>query len=131
MKRSLGILAMLTIIFSACESEGEIPELGTCVQVRMLDSVCATTVLQFVNTDLGEDGWAHHPTNDAVYDNVFTTTLTCSDWDRIPEGADTFWVRIIEEPLPDPGCAVCLALPANAPETRFTVTVVDNCFQER
>lgn len=107
---------------SSCDN-GDKPN---CAEVKIIDQICGQYVLQVVsgtiNVDL-TDGWQSY--DGKVYDNVFYTYMPCES--NLPEDlSETFFVKAVEE-RESGGCAVCLALLANRPETTIAVEVVSFC----
>ena len=136
MKRnSFIILTSLFLFLSAGCEKTERNNTEGCVQVKVLDAVCNTAVLQILDPDyyhLGENGYQK---DGITYDHVFGTVFPC----KLPNNnlsvrpnqvvADKpFYVKIIDQPEPsDPNCGTCLAVVSNAPSKWLHVSVSQQC----
>lgn len=136
MKRnSFIILTSLFLFLSAgCEKTEQTSTEG-CVQVKILDAVCNTAVLQILDPNyyyLGENGYQK---DGITYDHVFATVLPCKLADTTLPGrpnqgvADKpLYVKIIDQPEPsDPNCGTCLAVVSNAPSKWLHISVSQQC----
>ena len=125
-KLILPLMMVLALTFS-CDDEGIDPT-ENCIEVTLVAELCGQAVLQVVSDahfNLGENGWEW---NDTVYNNVFSTDLSCDAMQNMPRDGSSFTIRLVEDQ--DPGnCAVCLALFSGRPDTFHYVEMVDNCNQ--
>lgn len=135
MKKSFSILLMaFSLAFlTACEKTEETHPEG-CVQVKILDAVCRSAVLQITDPayyHLGVNGYVK---NGVTYDHVFTTIFPCklpSDSIIRPNTgvADRpFYVQILEQPeASDPNCGSCMAVVSNAPNKILYIKFSEKC----
>ena len=136
MKRNSFIILTSLFLFLAmgCEKTEQNNNQG-CVQVKVLDAICNTAVLQILDPNyyhLGENGYQK---DGITYDHVFGTVFPC----KLPnnnlvgrpnQGAadKPFYVKIIDQPEPsDPNCGTCLAVVSNAPNKWLHVSISQQC----
>lgn len=136
MKRnSFIILTSLFLFLSAgCEKTEQASTEG-CIQVKVLDAVCNTAVLQILDPKyyyLGENGYQK---DGITYDHVFSTVIPCKSINvNVPgrpiQGAadKPFFVKIIDQPEPsDPNCGTCFAVVSNAPSKWLHISLSQQC----
>jgi hypothetical protein len=136
MKRnSFIILTSLFLFISAGCEKTEQNNVEGCVQVKVLDALCNTAVLQILDPDYYHLGVNGYQKNGITYDHVFATVFPCkSSTSTFPgtpdEGAadKPFYVKIIDQPEPgDPNCGTCLAVVSNAPNKWLHISVSQQC----
>ena len=117
---------MALVLAFSCDDEGIDPSPQNCIEVRLVAELCGQAVLQLVNDvhfGLGENGWEW---NEVVYNNVFSTDLSCEMMENMPRDGSSFTIRLVEDQ--DPGnCAVCLALFSGRPDSFHYVEMTENC----
>lgn len=135
MKKSYSFLLMAfcLVFLTACEKNEETHPEG-CVQVRLLDAICRSAVLQITDPayyHLGVNGYVK---DGVTYDHVFTTIFPCtlpSDNSARPNmgvADKPFYVQILEQPeASDPNCVSCMAVVANAPNKTIPVKFSEKC----
>lgn len=122
-----------TVLILGCEKNEKIHPTG-CVQVRILDAVCNSAVLQITDPAYYELGVNGYQKDGIIYDHVFSTILPCT----IPSDNSTrpnmgvadkpFYVQILEQPeASDPNCVSCMAVVANAPNKTIPVKFSEKC----
>jgi len=132
-KYSILLMSFCLILFAACEkTEATNPE--GCVQVRILDQVCNSAVLQITDPayyNLGVNGYQK---DGITYDHVFTTIFSCqalSNNNMRPNmgvADKPFYVQILEQPeAGDPNCGSCAAIVSNAPNKLIHVKFSEKC----
>ncbi len=136
MKRKSAILlsSLFLLIFTSCEKNEQNNAEG-CVQVKVLDALCNTAVLQILDPDYYHLGVNGYQKNGVTYDHVFATVFPCklaaTTLPGRPEQgvADKpLYVKIIDQPEPsDPNCGTCAAVVSNAPNKWLHVSVSQQC----
>lgn len=119
------IFLLLTIVAATAMSSCDNESFDGCVQVKLINELCGTAILQVVGGDVPEgiaNSWTDNEGN--TYQNVFTTFLDpCLNY---PTNTDSFFVKIVAERVPS-DCIVCMALLADAPEEYFHTVVSNEC----
>lgn len=136
MKRKSAILlsSLFLLIFTSCEKNEQNNAEG-CVQVKVLDALCNTAVLQILDPDYYHLGVNGYQKNGVTYDHVFATVFPCKLYATTLPGrpvqgvADKpLYVKIIDQPEPsDPNCGTCAAVVSNAPNKWLHVSVSQQC----
>jgi len=136
MKRTSFIILTSLFLFlsTGCEKTEQNSTEG-CVQVKVLDALCNTAVLQILDPDYYHLGINGYQKNGVTYDHVFATVFPCKlPTTTFPGRPDQgvadkpFYVKIIDQPEPsDPNCGTCLAVVSNAPSKWLHVSVSQQC----
>lgn len=126
--------SLLLLALAGCEKNDHNNTDG-CIQVKVLDAVCNSAVLQILDPDYYHLGVNGYQKNGVIYDHVFTTVFPCKLPDNVYSGrpnqgvADKpYYVKIIDQPEPsDPNCMTCAAIVSNAPNKFLHISVSQEC----
>lgn len=136
MKRNSFIMlaALNLLLLTACE-KNDPKKTDGCIQVKLLDAVCNSAVLQILDPDYYHLGVNGYQKNGVTYDHVFSTVLPCKLPDSSFNGRPSqgvadkpFYVNIIDQPEPsDPNCVSCAAVVNNAPNKSLYISFSQAC----
>ncbi len=123
MKRLIFCLAGLSLfLFNSCDSEID----PNCIEVKLMTEICGNAVLQVVDDSFNKELGSWTDTDGKEHRNVFSTFLIPCDDNYPDKVGDTFFIALTDS-LDTGSCGVCLALPANMPEERYNVRIVEPC----
>lgn len=136
MKRnSFIILTSLFLFLSVGCEKNEQNNTEGCIQVKVLDVLCNSAVLQILDPDYYHLGVNGYQKNGITYDHVFATVLTCKlpftdTLYRADQGVTDrpLYIKIIDQPEPsDPNCVSCAAIVSNAPSKWLHISIAQEC----
>ncbi len=123
MKRLCLLFLSITVLaLSACDNDVE----TQCIEVKVVTQVCGNAILQVLSgyQGLNLGTWTDH--SGTIYQNTFSTFMDpCSE--DFPENLEApFFITFADE-REKTDCIVCLALPADMPETYIDISFVAPC----
>lgn len=127
----LASLLISSLLFSGCEKKDE-QLLEKCVQVKILDELCGTAVMQILDEDYFRFGVDGYQKDGVTYDHVFSTELSCADITKFQTLAASLKglvvnVKMLKQAQYDPACTKCAAVVPNAPAKWIPVAFTGNC----
>ncbi len=127
----LASLLISGLLFSSCEKTDEqLPE--KCVQVKILDELCGTAVMQILDEEYFKFGVDGYQKEGITYDHVFSTELSCADLSKFQTLAASLKglvvnVKMLKQMQYDPACVRCAGVVPNAPAKWIPVTFSGSC----
>lgn len=127
----LASLLISSLLFSGCEKTDE-QLLEKCVQVKILDELCGTAVMQILDEDYFKFGVGGYQKDGVTYDHVFSAELSCADLSKFQTLAASLKglvvnVKMMKQIQYDPACTKCAAVVPNAPAKWIPIKFSEKC----
>ena len=124
MKRLLFTFSLIGLFLTyGCDNDSGA---DNCIEIRVLSSVCGTSIVQVVSGSFPGDLVTWTDSDDNQYNNVFGTFIDPCLFDLGEGDNSRLFIEVIDEPVGS-SCIMCLALPANMPENFYHIKQVEDC----